>query len=120
MPSPSRKPGLIRTCLRAELAFLAPLALAGCASEPQRPAPSPTMQAEDPTRYACNDGTFLSVRFRDDAALVTLVDGAIVSLPRAAAGAGFRYASERMELRGRDDAATWSTRGSAATSCIAT
>lgn len=107
----------MRTLIRTALV---PLALAGCASDPQRPAPSPATEAADPTRYACDDGGFLSVRFTGEAALVTLVDGSTVTLPRQPAGSGFRYASDRMELRGKGDAATWSARGSAPTPCIAT
>ncbi|MFD1332256.1 MliC family protein [Methylopila musalis] len=103
------------------LGLAAALALPGCASAPEAPSPrpAPTAAAED-TRYACDDGSFLQVTFRDESAHVVMADGETADLGQQRAASGVWYASERYELRGKGDVATWSERGRPAASCLAT
>jgi membrane-bound inhibitor of C-type lysozyme len=108
------------TVIRGLAVASASFALGACSPSPPPVAAieSPTVQA-GATRYACDDGTFLSLAFRPEAVDVTLVDGATVALPRLPAASGRLYAAGAYALRGGGGAVTWSD-GSPTTSCLAT
>ncbi|GLK76643.1 hypothetical protein GCM10008171_18970 [Methylopila jiangsuensis] len=101
----------------------ATLLLAGCAANPEAPArpasraPSP---APEETRYACDDGSFLQVTFGDETAHVVMADGETATLVQRPAASGIWYASDRYDLRGKGDVASWSEQGRPAASCLAT
>ncbi|GBD47064.1 MliC family protein [Methylopila sp. Yamaguchi] len=101
------------------LVALAAVAGSGCSTEAPR-LRAPLAEPVDPVRYACNDGSFLSVRFKADAADVTMVDGEKALLSRLGAASGARYAADGFELWSRGDTATWTAKGSPATACLAT
>jgi len=101
------------------LVALTAVAGSGCAAD-VRPLPAPVAEPADPVRYACNDGSFLSVRFQAGAADVTMVDGEKAQLSRLRAASGVRYAAGGFELWSRGDTATWTAKGSPATACLAT
>ncbi|GLK54283.1 membrane-bound inhibitor of C-type lysozyme [Methylopila capsulata] len=101
------------------LVALAAVAGSGCAAD-VRPSLSPSAELADPVRYACNDGSFLSVRFQGDAADVTMVDGEKARLSRLRATSGVRYAADGYDLWSQGDTATWTAKGSPATACLAT
>lgn len=54
-------------------------------------------------KYACDDGTALTVTFSETTADVTLADGVKVSLPQQPAASGFWYSNGRYELRGKGE-----------------
>ncbi|QEE47498.1 lysozyme inhibitor [Rhizobium sp. WL3] len=54
-------------------------------------------------KYACDDGTSLTVTFSEQAADVTLPDGVKLSLPQQPAASGFWYSNGRYELRGKGE-----------------
>ncbi|WP_020187896.1 MliC family protein [Methylopila sp. 73B] len=101
------------------LVALAAVAGSGCAAEAP-PRPAPLAEPADPVRYACNDGSFLSVRFQGDAADVTMVDGEKALLSRLRGASSVGYAADGFELWSRGDTATWTAKGSPATACLAT
>lgn len=57
--------------------------------------------------YQCEDAVRLSVRFEADKALVSLPDGAVLSLAQQPAASGFWYSSGLHTLRGKGDEAQW-------------
>ncbi len=73
-------------------------------------------QAAD-IRYACDNGTVLTVAFSEAAANVTLPDGAKVSLPQQVSGSGFWYSNGRYELRGKGDEAQFAIGRMAPANC---
>jgi membrane-bound inhibitor of C-type lysozyme len=73
-------------------------------------------QAAD-IRYACDNGTMLTVAFSEAAANVTLPDGAEVSLPQQVSGSGFWYSNGRYELRGKGDEAQFAIGRMAPANC---
>lgn len=72
--------------------------LAGC---------MPRAAATPAVVYQCEDAVRLSVRFEAEKALVSLPDGAVLSLPQQPAASGFWYSSGLHELRGKGDEAQW-------------
>ena len=61
------------------------------------------------TRYACDDGTSLTVRFNADASEATVErprQDPLV-LPRRISGSGFLYETPQYTLRGKGNEATW-------------
>ncbi|MFN3364404.1 MAG: MliC family protein, partial [Allorhizobium sp.] len=54
-------------------------------------------------KYACEDGTTLTVAFSEAQAEVTIPDGSKVSLPQQPAASGFWYSNGRFELRGKGE-----------------
>ena len=100
----------------------ATLLLAGCALNPEAPAPASRAPSPAPeeTRYACDDGSFLQVTFGDETAHVVMADGETATLAQRPAASGMWYASKRYELRGKGDVASWSEQGRPAASCLAT
>jgi len=54
-------------------------------------------------KYACDDGTSLTVTFSEKAAELTLPDGEKFSLPQQPAASGFWYSNSRYELRGKGE-----------------
>ncbi|EKF58608.1 hypothetical protein QWE_18448 [Agrobacterium albertimagni AOL15] len=54
-------------------------------------------------KYACEDGTTLTVAFSEAQAEVTIPDGSKVSLPQQPAASGFWYSNGRYELRGKGE-----------------
>ncbi len=67
-------------------------------------APTLAAQAAD-IRYACENGTALIVAFSENAAEISLPDGAKVSLPQQVSASGFWYSNGRYELRGKGEEA---------------
>jgi membrane-bound inhibitor of C-type lysozyme len=57
--------------------------------------------------FRCDDNTVLSVSFHADEATVVLPNGEIAVLPQQRSGSGFWYASDRYELRGKGNEASW-------------
>jgi membrane-bound inhibitor of C-type lysozyme len=59
-------------------------------------------------RYACDDGTALSVRFSADGseAMGEFAGGPVV-LPRKVTASGFAYETPQHRLRGKGDEAIW-------------
>ncbi|MFN7091899.1 MAG: MliC family protein [Allorhizobium sp.] len=54
-------------------------------------------------KYACEDGTTLTVAFSEAQAEVTIPHGSKVSLPQQPAASGFWYSNGRYELRGKGE-----------------
>lgn len=54
-------------------------------------------------KYACEDGTVLTVSFSEAAANITIPDGTKVSLPQQQAASGFWYSDGRHEIRGKGE-----------------
>lgn len=54
-------------------------------------------------KYACEDGSSLTVVFSEAQAEVTIPDGSRLSLPQQRAASGFWYSNGRYELRGKGD-----------------
>jgi membrane-bound inhibitor of C-type lysozyme len=54
-------------------------------------------------KYACEDGSVLTVAFSESNADVTLPDGVKVGLPQQEAASGFWYSNGRYELRGKGE-----------------
>lgn len=54
-------------------------------------------------KYACEDGTALTVVFSETTAEVTIPDGSKISLPQQQAASGFWYSNGRYELRGKGE-----------------
>lgn len=59
-------------------------------------------QAAD-IKYACDDGTALTVTFSQTKAEIALPDGSSFSLPQQPAASGFWYSNGRYELRGKGE-----------------
>jgi len=108
--------------MRAGLALLLCLALAGCnllwAGNPTRThdigvgissAPPPPEMAETArASYTCDDGSSFDVTFDNAANTATVQEkGAAVVLALAVSGSGFRYADTTHELAGKADDAMW-------------
>ena len=89
-------------------------ALAGCATEPTEA----SRNLDVPTvSYACEDGTHLAVWFEPDQAIITENDGETLFLPQQRAASGMWYKSDRMDLRGKGEAATWTSGERTPTNC---
>ena len=54
-------------------------------------------------KYACEDGTALTVTFSETTADLALPDGSKVALPQQPAASGFWYSNGRYELRGKGE-----------------
>lgn len=78
--------------------FFAVLALAATAAVVL---PGETRAAD--IKYACDDGTALTVVFSEAKAEVTIPDGSKISLPQQQAASGFWYSDGRYELRGKGE-----------------
>lgn len=78
--------------------FFAVLALAATAAVVL---PGETRAAD--IKYACDDGTALTVAFSEAKAEVTIPDGSKISLPQQQAASGFWYSDGRYELRGKGE-----------------
>lgn len=75
-------------------------------------------QAQDKiTNYICRDGSKLAVEFTADAAKIGLPDGSKLELPQQQAASGILYSSDRHELRGKGDVATWTVGKKTPTEC---
>lgn len=91
------------------------LVLAGC----QTPCPAvntgPVVSV-----LACEDGSELRVTFTPAQAVVEQDGYVTLTLPSRGAGAGYRYAANGAELRGRAIDARWTRPGAAETLCSVT
>ncbi len=105
----SDKTFLIDRTRFAALAFMATLAVAGCAQADR--------SAVFSAAYACDDGQRFTVVFEREAALVQLPDSKTVRLAQQRAASGISYAAEGYELRGKGDDATWQAPGTARVQC---
>ena len=63
----------------------------------------PTKSRAADIKYACEDGTALTVAFSDAQAEVTIPDGTKIALPQQQAASGFWYSNGRYELRGKGE-----------------
>jgi membrane-bound inhibitor of C-type lysozyme len=54
-------------------------------------------------KYACDDGSALTVSFSEAAADVTIPDGSKIALPQQKAASGFWYSDGRYEIRGKGE-----------------
>jgi hypothetical protein len=97
--------------MRAALVF-AVCALAAC----QTPCPSPSAEARL-VNFTCEDGSALAVTFDGDTATVVQQGYVTLTLPSRISGAGYRYADNGAELRGRMSEARWTRPGAAETVC---
>lgn len=82
--------------------------LVGCSSSPR---------AIPMQEFRCDDNTVLSVSFHDNEATVVLPNGEIAVLPQQRAASGFWYASNRYELRGKGNEASWAQNQRTPTQC---
>lgn len=82
--------------------------LVGCSSSPR------TIPMQE---FRCDDNTVLSVSFHADEATVVLPNGEIAVLSQQRAASGFWYASDRYELRGKGNEASWGLNGRQPTQC---
>lgn len=101
----------MRTLLLALL-----MALGACSSSVIGPpsGPAPPLPATGPILYTCEDGTQLTVQYRDGQALVAIVGGVSMALPLA--GNAY-YSNGRYALRGSGAQTTWEVGRSAPTVC---
>lgn len=80
------------------MTYLAVLALAAAAA-----VVLPGQSRAADIKYACEDGTALTVLFSEAKAEVTIPDGSKISLPQQQAASGFWYSNGRYELRGKGE-----------------
>lgn len=92
-------------------AFFAVLALAACQT------PCPATSEPVTMRFDCEDGSNLSVTFTPEQAVVVQEGYTTITLPARVAGAGYRYAGNGAELRGRPIESRWTRPGAAETLC---
>lgn len=97
--------------MRAAIA-LSLLALAACQT-PCPPVGSETTMA----RFRCEDGSELQVTFTSDQAVVVQEGFPTLTLPSRISSAGYRYADQGAELRGRLTENVWTRPGAAETAC---
>jgi hypothetical protein len=97
--------------MRAAIA-LASLALAAC----QTPCP-PAASVTTVERFRCADGSELQVTFTLDQAIVVQEGFTTLTLPSRISSAGYRYADQGAELRGRLNESSWTRPGAAETLC---
>ncbi len=97
--------------MRAIAVLLPLLMLAAC----QTPCPA----ASEPVTMtlACEDGSALRVTFAPEQAVVLQEGYTPLTLPARVAGAGYRYAGDGAELRGRPTESRWTRPGAAETLC---
>ncbi len=98
------------------LVFASLLTLAACAPGTIGPpsGPAPPLPTTGPILYTCDDGTQLTVQYRDGQALVAVVGGVSMALPLA--GNGY-YSNGRYGLRGAGAQTQWEVGRSAPTNC---
>lgn len=91
------------------------LALSACNSTLGPPSgPAPPLPTTGPILYTCDDGTQLTVQYRDGQAQVAIVGGVSMVLPMA--GPAY-YSNGRYGLRGSGRETTWEVGRSAPTVC---
>lgn len=97
--------------MRAAIALVC-LALAACQT-PCPPGPSETTVVQ----FECEDGSDLQVTFTLEQAVVVQEGYTTLTLPSRISSAGYRYADQGAELRGRMDQTRWTRAGAAETLC---
>lgn len=97
--------------MRAAIALVC-LALAACQT-PCPPGPSETTVVQ----FECEDGSDLHVTFTLEQAVVVQEGYTTLTLPSRVSSAGYRYADQGAELRGRMDQTRWTRAGAAETLC---